>query len=468
MKATFRLLSFQAEVNQCGPVPAKADILPPESMTYTVTYDLQEGILISGETTETVENNSCYNAMPIVSRAGYTFGGWYTGSGGSGSSIKQGDTLAFLNNHTLYTYWVEAFITVTFDEQGGSENGISMDIRFNNAYSDLPTTNRPGYTFCGWWTEANGEGIEVTENTQVTIPINHTLYAKWIANSYTVTFDPQDGVFTSGEETKELTYGTEYGILPEVAKENYIFGGWRTGPHGTGTEVTNTTQVTITDNLTLFAYWTRPKFTVTFDPRGGTEDFLTWSYTYGECYGIFGIPSYPGYTFNGWYTALNGGTYIDVTTIMSTPNDHTLYARWTANDYIVSLDPQGGEVTPETLFLQFDSIYDPHPYVPSPPPYVPTPPPFITGLSEHIGYIVPPPPPPPPVEIPPLVVGRMVCPDGTQRVLPGNYESETGRFSFLYDSMPNDITGESSFTMDYSLSAPSGLSDSHWAYQDAL
>ena len=45
-----------------------------------------------------------------------------------------------------------------------------------------------GYTFNGWWTEAGG-GTQVTNDTVVSTATNHTLYARWSGNAYSVTSD---------------------------------------------------------------------------------------------------------------------------------------------------------------------------------------------------------------------------------------------------------------------------------------
>ena len=57
-------------------------------------------------------------------------------------------------------------------------------------YGELPTVNRTGHSFDGWFTE---EGKEVTENDTVTKASDHTLYAHWTANNYTVTLNVNGG-----------------------------------------------------------------------------------------------------------------------------------------------------------------------------------------------------------------------------------------------------------------------------------
>jgi uncharacterized repeat protein (TIGR02543 family) len=146
--------------------------------------------------------------------------------------------------------------TVMFDAQSGSTPvPTSKSVTYGSTYGTLATTSRAGYTFGGWWTGAGGTGTEVTAATTVTITAAQTLYAKWMANSYTVTFDAQGGS-TPVPTSKSVTYGSTYGTLATTSRAGYAFGGWWTGAGGTGAEVTAATTVTVTAAQTLYAKWT--------------------------------------------------------------------------------------------------------------------------------------------------------------------------------------------------------------------
>ncbi|WP_460988806.1 InlB B-repeat-containing protein, partial [Staphylococcus aureus] len=47
---------------------------------------------------------------------------------------------------------------------------------------------RTGYTFQGWTTNADGTGTTYTNSQSVTLYSNVTLYAKWLAGTFAVTF----------------------------------------------------------------------------------------------------------------------------------------------------------------------------------------------------------------------------------------------------------------------------------------
>ena len=123
---------------------------------------------------------------------------------------------------------------------------------FGATYGALATTTRTGYSFAGWWTAAGGTGTEVTAATTVAITAAQTLYAKWTAASYTVTFDAQGGTAAT-PASKSVTFGATYGALATTTRTGYSFAGWWTGAAGTGVQVTATTVVATAANQILYA-----------------------------------------------------------------------------------------------------------------------------------------------------------------------------------------------------------------------
>ena len=80
---------------------------------------------------------------------------------------------------------------------------------------------------------------------------------------------------------------------------------------------------------------------VVFAVNGGSVDESIRDVTSGCAVGELPAPTRTGYTFEGWWTAASGGTQItESTTVME---NVTYYAHWTANNYTVVFDPNGGE-----------------------------------------------------------------------------------------------------------------------------
>ncbi len=234
---------------------------------------------------------------------------------------------------------VKPTYTVTFNANGGTCSTASKTVTYGSTYGTLPTPTRTGYTFSGWYTAASG-GTKITADTKVSITAAQTLYAQWSANSYTVTFNANGG--TCSTASKSVTYGSTYGTLPTPTRTGYTFSGWYTAASG-GTKITADTKVSITAAQTLYAQWSTNQYTVTFNANGGSCSTASKSVTYGSTYGTLPTPTRTGYTFSGWYTATSNGTEITSTTKVTITSAQTLYAIWTANQYVLKVDPNGGK-----------------------------------------------------------------------------------------------------------------------------
>ena len=106
---------------------------------------------------------------------------------------------------------------------------------------------KTGYTF-GGWNKADGTAWDYGNDT-VTGDI--TLYAKWIPNTYKLTFDAKGG---NDVTPKNVTYGELFGELPVPVREGYVFMGWFDAQELTQYDAT--TRLDKDEDLTLYAKWT--------------------------------------------------------------------------------------------------------------------------------------------------------------------------------------------------------------------
>lgn len=116
----------------------------------------------------------------------------------------------------------------------------------------LPQPSRTGYSFDGWFTDNGTFANQVSVNTTVTGDM--TLYAKWTAGGFTVTFNTNGGVNLT-ENTKTVAYGQPYGALPTPERSGFSFQGWFTAADDTGVQVTAETTVSTAEAHTLYAHW---------------------------------------------------------------------------------------------------------------------------------------------------------------------------------------------------------------------
>ena len=146
---------------------------------------------------------------------------------------------------------------------------------------DAPAAT-PGYTF-GGWNKADGTAWDYASDK---VTDNITLYAKWIANTYTVTFDT-----AGGTEIAPITqgYGTAITAPAAPTKEGYTFVGW-------DKSIPTTMPA---ENITITAQWKINKYTITFDTAGGTE-IAPITQDYGTQIASPAAPTREGYNFVGW------------------------------------------------------------------------------------------------------------------------------------------------------------------------
>jgi len=150
---------------------------------------------------------------------------------------------------------------------------------------------------------------------------------------YNVTFDSNGGTAVASASVKA---GQKVSQPANPTRTGYTFNGWYTAKTG-GTKYDFAKPVTA--DMTLYAQWTINKYTVTFDTNGGTA-VAAATVNYGQKVSQPANPTRTGYTFNGWYTAKDGGSKYDFTKPVTT--DMTMYARWTINKYTVTFDTNGG------------------------------------------------------------------------------------------------------------------------------
>lgn len=258
--------------------------------------------------------------------------------------------------------------TISFDKEEGSSGTSSQNTYYGEATSSIVAPSKDYHDFAGYWTDDDGTGTEVINssgtwkksianytNNDATakwiVTADHTLHAKWTPKTYKITYKDQGNVAYSGSNSVSLysnyTYGTGRASLIDGEKTGYTFDGWFADSGCTGDEVTSISSSANGDK-TFYAKWTANTYTVSFDVNGGTastpDDI---DVTFGSAYGT--LPSgmtHVSKTFVGWYDDPDDGegNHITAETIVSTAEDHTLYAHY-ENVYSVNVNFKSGTAT---------------------------------------------------------------------------------------------------------------------------
>ena len=109
---------------------------------------------------------------------------------------------------------------ITFDANGGELNQTTKTVYYGQRYGELPLPTRTGYAFDGWYTAPSG-GSKVTADTAVAIVANQTLYARWTANGYNVSWNTGTGCTITVQRTASPNANAATGTLSSGAVVYY-------------------------------------------------------------------------------------------------------------------------------------------------------------------------------------------------------------------------------------------------------
>ena len=252
-----------------------------------------------------------------------------------------------------------AAYTVTYDANGATSGTVPTDSTSYDANASVTVLGNTGnlvktdYTFAGWNTKADGTGTDYAAGDTFTITADTTLYAKWTANTITVTFststdgktinkdgvtcnnsfDSYNNLFMGGTFSTTLGNFTRIVVTAQDTKrvgmdrDRNPIAGWSnntwTGNASSvnfGAIMGNNNDVTIVFTITPVT-----NYTVTFNSKGGS-DVTSASVAEGNKVTKPTNPTRDGYTFLGWSTEETSSTYYDFDTAVT--SSFTLYAQW--------------------------------------------------------------------------------------------------------------------------------------------
>ena len=301
---------------------------------FTITYSLNGGTLSPASQIYTPLEDT---VLAVPEKANVTFAGWSTTSDGE-PTLTGWSKMTRAGNITLYAKYR---YTVSFEANGtevAPAEGTTASVSALEGVALNLTENafvRPGYSFTGWNTAADGSGTAYENGSEFTGTVNTTLYAQWgphDPNKVVVNFRANGGTLVALQEIDMGETLTE----PTTTRTHYNFMGWYTTSDFSGTAVDFATFKPEADT-TLYAKWELEKLTVAFDSGEGGSSVASQSVTYGLAASEPAEPTKTGYTFSGWY--LNNTAYNFNTAVTEAI---TLTARWTISRYSVMFNTNGG------------------------------------------------------------------------------------------------------------------------------
>ena len=381
---------------------------------YTVTFNPNGGSV--SPTTKTVTYDSAYGDLPTPTRTGYTFVGWKL----NGTVITSSTKVQTASNHTLHAEWTANKYNMKFQANdatlveklwnyAGSTGYTSSNTGSYDKYSHngsrttelneanyisfdgplsfyTPIPIRIGHKFVGWYSAQNG-GVKVVDaNGSLVANANGytgankewkhadvaTLYARWEAETYSITYSLNGGTNGSNAPTTYQFGNTKQ--ISDPTKTGYTFAGWEVvatlDGKRYGTIDYDTGVLKYESGYSKAVYF--PLFyqtaNVAYTGKGSDQNGeIRWRQfnTSGTYRGNNGNTSSTNCYVSLWY---HGGMNAANTTIKwsqgagyTIPTTQvgalSLTAKWTPNTYHVTYHPNGGSGTSYTVDIVYDTDF---------------------------------------------------------------------------------------------------------------
>ena len=291
--------------------------------------------------------------LPVPTRAGYEFGGWFLSSDFSGAAQT---TIPAGTDSNVYVYakWIKTY-NITY-HLGGGINAEDNPTEFNER--TLPLTlkapTRDGFTFGGWYQNPAYSGNQMTTIDAGTEK-NVSLWAKWNAIEYSVSYVLNGGTNSDQNVAKYSILDTPVKLY-NPTRDGYLFEGWFASSDFSGERMTYLSKDNLGD-VTLHAKWSLA-YTITYNTNGGFNDGRNPSvFTENtETFTLFEAEKV-NYSFLGWFDneELTGTPITQIA--KGTKNNIVLWAKWSSTQITVTFNPNGGGVSPLTKVVKKGGTY---------------------------------------------------------------------------------------------------------------
>lgn len=251
----------------------------------TITFDLGSDKATGAVPTDI--NGFCGDKIGTLptdagfSRPGGTFSHWEI------DGVEIDSAYIMEEDKTAVAVWTMQKFNVTFHPENGDPNTTVVAEYEESAEAPADPTYTD-HIFQGWFTDT-----AFTSPFDETAPVygDIDVYAKWINQYYTVTFNTDGGTPVAAQTVEYEDYATK---PADPTKDGYIIREWQLdgNPY--------LFDVPVTEDITLVAVWDKV-WTVTFDADGGTPAPDVQLVRDGETVNVPKAPEKDGCEFNGWY-----------------------------------------------------------------------------------------------------------------------------------------------------------------------
>ena len=275
--------------------------------SYAVTYDPTNGNVSTVHVRE--YNTDVISTAPVdPTRSAFTFIGWNTDPSAT-TGLGTGSTY-LTESMTLYALWSAQTVTVTYqDSATATVYNTASEYPGSDAVAQATANpTRAGYSFIGWSATSSASAGSFA----VPVPTHaFTVYAIWHANSYAVTYDPNNG---GTPTTRTETYGSNAVSQANTSptRTGYALIGWSTDPAAT----TGQSTALVNGPVTLYAVFAPSRLlTLTEVGPGSVSSFsgniaantsgAASTYEYSSGY-VETLTTHPGALHTYWQGACAG------------------------------------------------------------------------------------------------------------------------------------------------------------------
>ena len=330
---------------------------------YTITYNNLYDVTHSNPATYTIETETITFAAPTSTRTGYTFASW------NPTEIKKGST----GNKTVTAQWTANQYDVELDQTGATNEGTKkVTVTYDSAMPSATMPERTGYEFGGYWTQKEGKGKQYynakgsSANNWKETTVK-TLYAHWIAKTYTITYTAQGTGWTYDRKPTSAKMGDK--VVFDVTPTNGYDVAVKSDGPVLGQNGNEYSFEMPAQNVAITVSATEKLTSVTLNvlPQGsGSFTVGSDSYESGRTVQVGVTTSYTvkaiantGYTFDRWTPSGNASALDNGNTVALSGNGNggtgRLNAYFTANVYTITFNKQEGTGGTDEVTVQYNN-----------------------------------------------------------------------------------------------------------------
>lgn len=314
-----------------------------EINNYSINLNSNGGIL-----EESIENYNVESSdimLPIPTKKGYSFTGW-SGTDILGKNkdviIQKGST----GDREYTANWEANEYKISLNPDGGKSSQEFMLIKYESNYEGLPTPQKEGYDFDGWYDEKK----LVTSETIMLKDYEHELISKWNLIDYNISYNLDGGTL----ENPILTYNVEMEDfrITNPIKKGYTFVGWNIN-ESSNLENNLVIKQGTTGNIELKANYVPISYSIVYDANGGIGKMENTKASYNQDVRLSSNNfEYAGKKFIGWSFSKNSNVIFkdgDLINSLSSIDESVvvLYAKWETIYYNVTYYDWNNEILKE-------------------------------------------------------------------------------------------------------------------------